>query len=684
MSDQPRILNDRYQLQSLLGRGAFAEVWRAEDLNLGRPVAVKMLKQELLEEEDGQKVAEQFYIEAQTVARLNHPNIVTIHDAGQDGSALYLAMELLPGGELKRKIGKPWTLDVVIDLVVPIASALEMAHAAGMIHRDVKPQNILFGLDGRPVLTDFGLVHVMEGSLHVTIQQSRGQIIGTPQYMSPEQADEEQLDPRTDIHSLATVAYELLTGRNPFAARKPLTIMKKVCEIAREDLRGGLAHLPKGAADVVLRGMAVDAAARQLSAMGFAEELLAVQRRVVAEREGAARAALVKPLQAEIGELKETVARVEGEKLFLGKRPTAEQMQSALNEAVSPLKKQVSQLRSEQNTLKRDVGNWQQKYSRLEKEKQTAQKSLFATQKEARQTSEQLEIAKQRIAELEENANRGFLARVLGTPQSSKMTSPQSSPRTSSSRASSYGFEWCEIPAGTFTMGEGESEKQLHVDQFLMSRYPTTNEQFGLFIAADGYKTRRFWTKEGWSWRENLSISQPQYWTNAKWNGKRQPVVGVNYYEAMAYCAWLDEQVDGKVFLPNEVQWEKAARGTDGRKYPWGNEKPSYSLCNYNGWVDKKGAVGKTTDVGRYSPAGDSPYGCADMAGNVWEWTNSPYDKSHTPQRLVKYENSGELLVLRGGSWYFNVRDVRAANRDRDNPTNRNYIYAGFRCASSY
>jgi formylglycine-generating enzyme required for sulfatase activity len=158
----------------------------------------------------------------------------------------------------------------------------------------------------------------------------------------------------------------------------------------------------------------------------------------------------------------------------------------------------------------------------------------------------------------------------------------------------------------------------------------------------------------------------------------QHPVVEVSWHDAKDFCAWAAQQLDRIVRLPTEAEWEKAARGVDGRIYPWGNEPPSPLLCNYNR------NQGGTTPVGQYSPAGDSPYGCADMSGNVWEWCADWYQADYykdAPSRNPTGPVGGESRVLRGGSWYSLVRNVRGADRGWNDPTNSDYNY-GFRCVA--
>lgn len=157
------------------------------------------------------------------------------------------------------------------------------------------------------------------------------------------------------------------------------------------------------------------------------------------------------------------------------------------------------------------------------------------------------------------------------------------------------------------------------------------------------------------------------------------PVVGVSWYEAVAYSEWLSEQNELEIRLPTEAEWEKAARGEDGQKYPWGDEEPNPDLLNY------RSNVGKTTEVGQYL-TGKSPYNALDMAGNVWEWTSTIYDTDRFPYPYKKDERESldgeDRRVLRGGSWFFTAGNVRAANRGRNVP-NARFNYLGVRLVMS-
>jgi formylglycine-generating enzyme required for sulfatase activity len=211
-------------------------------------------------------------------------------------------------------------------------------------------------------------------------------------------------------------------------------------------------------------------------------------------------------------------------------------------------------------------------------------------------------------------------------------------------------FDWIEIPGGRGTMKTDESSVTLTIptETYWISKYPITNAQFAKFIEAGGYKNQQWWTPAGWAQREKEKWTEPRYWTDSKWNGVEHPVVGVSWFESVAFCLWLSNVTGEKIMLPTEAQWQYAAQGTDGREYPWG-KKWDASRCNNN--VDSKG-IGKTSPVRQYEGKGDSPFGVVDMAGNVWEWCLTDYENK------TNDVNSGATnRVLRGGSWDYYVAD---------------------------
>jgi len=202
------------------------------------------------------------------------------------------------------------------------------------------------------------------------------------------------------------------------------------------------------------------------------------------------------------------------------------------------------------------------------------------------------------------------------------------------------------IQAGEFTMGTDEisyqskPECRIFLDAFMIGIYPVTNQEFKRFVDDMGYQRKEFWMSVSWQWRCDENINEPAFWYDRKYNGPNFPVVGISWYEATAYANWLSKLTGKPCRLPNEAEWEKASRGTDGRTYPWGNELGK-NLCN----SDESG-LNSTSPVGIF-PKGKSPYGCFDMAGNVWEWCC--YEEKYSKTSKEYFNDS--LGIHRGGSW---------------------------------
>jgi serine/threonine protein kinase len=201
-----------YQIDKKIGQGGMATVYLATQASLSRPVVLKVL--DISGNTADPNQIERFLAEGRIVASLHHPNIITIYDIGvTDDNALYISMEYIKGGDLKARIGIPMSPAEALDILIKIGKGLKTAHNHGVIHRDVKPANILFRDDGTPLLTDFGIAKQVDNDLNLT---STGVFLGSPNYVSPEQADGREIDSRADIYSLGCIFYEMLTGEKPF------------------------------------------------------------------------------------------------------------------------------------------------------------------------------------------------------------------------------------------------------------------------------------------------------------------------------------------------------------------------------------------------------------------------------------------------------------------------------------
>ena len=209
----------RYELQSRIAIGGMGEVWQATDLVIGRTIAIKILKDEYLGDPG---FLERFRAEARHAALVNHEGIANVYDYGEEDGSAYLVMELVPGEALSTVLERERVLstDKVLDIVAQTALALHAAHAAGLVHRDVKPGNLLITPDGRVKITDFGIARIAD-QVPLT---ATGQVMGTVQYLSPEQASGRSASPTTDIYSLGIVAYEALAGRRPFTGESQVAI----------------------------------------------------------------------------------------------------------------------------------------------------------------------------------------------------------------------------------------------------------------------------------------------------------------------------------------------------------------------------------------------------------------------------------------------------------------------------
>lgn len=208
-----------YKINAHVGSGGMAVVFRAMQESLQRQVALKVLK-----ETESKEWTERFLNEGRILASLSHRNIITVHDIGIHEGHIYISMEYLEGGDLKLRIESGMTPKEALAILATIGEALEIAHKKGVIHRDVKPGNILFRQDGTPVLADYGIAKDFERDTDVTVD---GTVIGTPDYLAPEQARIEAIDGRTDIYGLGIIFFEMLTGRKPYEADSPVEIVFK-------------------------------------------------------------------------------------------------------------------------------------------------------------------------------------------------------------------------------------------------------------------------------------------------------------------------------------------------------------------------------------------------------------------------------------------------------------------------
>lgn len=267
------VLNNRYRLIAQLGSGGMAVVYKAMDLELGRQVAIKLLRAEYAN--DAAFLA-RFQQEARAAASLDHPNIVSIYDVGRDGQFYYIVMEYVEGQDLKSRLraSAPLPPDEAIDLAIQICAGVGAAHRAGLIHCDLKPQNVLVTPDGRVKVTDLGIARALE----VKAAGDEGAIWATPQYAAPEQTQEQPVSPATDVYTIGVMLYEMLTGRLPFQGQTSQELARQHAASPPPPLARWNPQVPPRVEQIVLQSLAKEPARRYRTATQLGQLLIEYRR----------------------------------------------------------------------------------------------------------------------------------------------------------------------------------------------------------------------------------------------------------------------------------------------------------------------------------------------------------------------------------------------------------------------
>jgi len=624
----------KYKIVEEIGRGGFATVYKAIDTTLNRTVALKVMA---APPPGDPTFLERFWREARTAANLKHPNIVAIYEVAEIEGRYCLAMEFLPGRTLAEVLQEdgPLSPRQVAEIARQLASALDYAHARGFVHRDIKPSNIMVDDEEHVTLTDFGTVKPAEGTRLTAPWMS----IGTPEYMSPEQISGLAVKPTSDIYSLGVVCYEMLSGQVPFSGATPHVLHAHVYD-SPPPLTKLVAQIPKVIAEVIHHALAKKPEERFAGAGEMAQALTA-----------AVEAA---------GELSLKAAKPAKTTIPLSGKPASRPV------GTTGFPQRVVDIEAREEAIRRAIAAEREK-TPIGIERPTP-----------------LPVARKgfpkRVAVIGGILLVAGLLGVVIMVYRSRMipakptpilpgTLPTQEPRPETTMVIGNSV-MVLIPAGDFFMGSNDNDasadgdekpmRSVYLDEFWIDKFEVTNADLSQFVEATGYQTDA--EKEGRS----------KNWQSAAEGKEDHPVVYVSWNDALAYCEWLGKR------LPTEAEWEKAARGTDGRIWPWGND------WDENKVNSKEAGPGHTTAVGSY-PDGASPYGCMDMAGNVWEWVTDPYQRDYyqaAPDRNPQGPNQGASRVVRGGSWALPQSLTRSASRFEFIPwVGRDDL--GFRCASS-
>ena len=740
------ILNGKYRILRLIGEGGMARVWLAEELVFGnRPVAIKE-PHAGLGSTDSEELRQRFQREVKVSAALEQagtPNIVRAITAEPFEDGLLLVMEYMPGGDLEQRIrqfpqGMP--LDEVVAVAEDMLTALAAVHnhPLDIVHRDIKPSNILFDAQGRARLADFGLAQVAGWS---KVSRGREDMIGrahpgTPTYMAPEQATEiGYLTPAADLYALGAVMFEMMTGKR-YKRYRPGT--------RPSELRPGI---PGWLDDLVVRAMAEEPFDRWPDAEAMKQALLAGgkgggagagakgvggkgagggrsgQEGGSGERGrrwwiwvllilllllisggawwGMTREKETPVAVAATSQTTTTVptvttlsptsqpSTVNSTRTLPTSTPTIEPSPTPLPPTATPVPPTATPVlptptpipltdtpvppdaivSANELRMREGPGSNYAIIATYPRGVELEVLGKITNGDWLKVQSPEGKVGWMSAALLEVNIdlNAVPLAEVPPTP------TPQY--KAGDKRVSSIdGMTMVFIPEGSFVMGsatgEGDEQPQhsVHLSAYWIDQTEVTVFQYRKCVEAG-------------------ACSPPHNGECTYFQSDQQnhPVNCLRWTDADAYCRWVGRR------LPTEAEWEKAARGSDGRIFTWGNQFNGTLLnyCDVNcpaSWKDSafNDGYSYTAPAGSY-PSGASPYGVLDMLGNEWEWVADWYDANYygyAPSSNPTGPNSGEKKVARGGSWNTGRNDVRAANRYSDYPDSRGAYY-GFRCALS-
>ncbi|MDZ4768191.1 MAG: bifunctional serine/threonine-protein kinase/formylglycine-generating enzyme family protein [Chloroflexota bacterium] len=616
----------QYRIIAPLGNGTSAMVYRAQQIRaFDRDVALKIMRPELLGEPT---FAERLMTEARTIATLRHPNILRLIEYftdDSDGEKLCLVMDYMPGGSLGTLMAEGLMMIARVEtLCAQIAAALSYAHRQGVIHRDLKPQNVLLDESGNAMLSDFGIAKLLSENISMT---RTGAIIGTPAYMSPEQWEGAPIDNRSDIYSFGVLVYEMLSGQLPFKADTATSMMfqhlhlyPQPIELLRDDLNPSVSH-------VLRRAIAKKREERYDSADAFFETL---------------RSALH-------GETI-TVTRLSPLPMNSYSMPSEDDIDTM--QVVEPMR--ASQTLASRPKIAAPI---------------TPQTPI----PDKRRTGLSIGVITALVVAVAVALGVGALSRTTTPPVPTAVVGTSAPALPEGQRLDGRGVLQTLIPAGCFTMGSAPARDLDAADDELPARevclsavwtdvYEVTHSDYQAFVDAGGYSDPSFWTTEGFAWLTSTGFASAE--DRAAVLDGREPRINLSWYEADAYARWRGGR------LPTEAEWEYAARGADARLYAWGDGyQLGYSIINES----SRGGTAPTRPAAVGSrPTDRSWAGVYDLVGNACEWVNDWYASYPTePSDDPVGAETGDRRVIRGGNYSSSPATARLVVRGSRAPDSR-------------
>jgi len=664
---QPGAVLGPYHLLEQLGAGGMGVVYRAHDAVAGREVALKLIRGELSHAQ-----RERFIREGQLTASLNHSNLVRVHAAGEAGGTPYLVYELVVGGRTLKETFKTAPLEEQLRQLHDAARGLAHAHAEGVVHRDMKPANVLVDTSGHVRVADFGLARSDE----VERLTRTGAVMGTPAYMAPEQSDRDRLGPWTDVWALGVMLYEVLTGQRPFPGETGPALLIKTRDHDAPSPRSVRPEVSDELEAICLKALVRDPQERYPHAGAFADDLGGVLQGAPAsltqgQRSRSGVAALValtllgicasfvalnrspaprpdastKPLPLELTFLEP----------LQGLRAGPARLQAQLSPPGATLRVSGGHVRSGDGgrvTLVLPIVEGENSFTLVLRDGDRSREQPLVLEGLPPWPAWYQELGSER-------------------PRLPKTLNPAREPGTYRWARDGSLFVW--VPPGHTVIGSPKfgslTEAYLSKGYFL-GRCEVTWKAYAAFLEDTGRppKERRI---KG-TYQADLDHKKVRAPSEEFDPGDDYPVTFVSWDAVQEYCAWAG------VRLPSGIEWEWAARGPDGRIYPWGNEEPGPRTCNRG---EAEDGYAHTSPVGAF-PHDRSAFGCLDMGGNVREWVQDGYSRTRPAGPVHDYVGPHETAEreVRGGSWSrgFTV-SVTAPARSAQRKTHDNLDDVGFR-----